>query len=87
MERALPSPAGGLVTGPSEPVFRVSSFCVSGECVAVGFIPGRVLVRHHGDPGQTLDFSNAEWMTFVAGVRRGEFDDVMPAASHTNQEI
>lgn len=57
-----------------EPVFRVSSFCVSGECVAVGFIPGRVLVRHHRDASLTLEFSNDEWSAFTAGVRAGEFD-------------
>lgn len=74
------------MTASDGPQFRVSSFCVSGECVAVGFIPGRVLVRHHSDPSLTLEFRNDEWSAFTAGVRRGEFDDVMPAASHTNQE-
>lgn len=70
-----------------EPQFRASSFCVSGECVAVGFIPGHVLIRHHHGSSPTLEVTNAEWLAFTAGVRRGEFDAVMPAASHTNQEI
>lgn len=60
---------------PSEPAFHISSFCCSGKCVAVAFISGGgVLVRHHHGPGPTLEFSNAEWIAFVEGVRRGEFD-------------
>lgn len=66
---------------PDDPQFRVSSFCVSGECVAVGFIPGRVLVRHHGDSSLTLEFSRAEWAVFTAGVLAGEFDPPPDAES------
>lgn len=62
------------MTDPSEPAFRTSSFCCSGECVAVAFISGGVLVRHHHGPGPTLEFSNTEWIAFVEGVRRGDFD-------------
>lgn len=57
--------------------FHISSFCCSGECVAVAFLAdGSVLVRHHrsGSGGPTLEFSNAEWKAFVAGVHRGEFE-------------
>lgn len=62
------------MTDPSETGFRTSSFCCTGECVAVAFIPGAVLVRHHHGPGVTLEFSTAEWRAFVEGARRGEFD-------------
>lgn len=62
------------MTDPSEPAFHISLFCCSGKCVAVAFISGGVLVRHHHGPGPTLEFSNAEWEAFTGGVKAGEFD-------------
>jgi hypothetical protein len=56
------------------PAFRRSSFCCTGECVAVAFIPGGVLVRHHRGPGPTLEFNFSEWRVFVDAVKAGEFD-------------
>jgi hypothetical protein len=36
---------------------------------------GVVLVRDSKDPsGPVLDFTDAEWSAFIAGVKRGEFD-------------
>lgn len=63
------------------PEFRRSRFCVSGECVAVAFIPGRVLVRHFRGSNVTLEFTDAEWAVFVAGVRAGEFDVPTPTGA------
>lgn len=60
------------------PRFRRSTFCCSGNCVAVAFIPGRVLVRHFRGSSVTLEFTDAEWAVFVAGVRAGEFDVPAP---------
>ncbi|MFA7264944.1 MAG: DUF397 domain-containing protein [Candidatus Nanopelagicales bacterium] len=35
---------------------------------------GRVRVYRRGDPGVVLEFTVAEWLAFLAGVREGEFD-------------
>lgn len=45
-----------------------------GSCVEVAFADDSVLVRHSKDPGgPRLRFTRDEWLTFVAGVRDGEF--------------
>lgn len=49
----------------------------SDNCVEVAFAPdGRTGVRHskHHDGDPVLVFTRAEWLAFVGGVRRGEFD-------------
>jgi hypothetical protein len=65
----------------TDPEFYVSSFCCSGECVAVAFIPGGVLVRHHRGPGPTLEFNFSEWRVFIEAVKAGEFDAPGPIAA------
>ncbi len=56
-------------------VFRVSSFCDGGGCVEVGLAPdGSVTVRDGRDDTRVLEFTAAEWVAFVRGVKAGEFD-------------
>jgi len=49
-----------------------------GHCVEVGMIEdgsGRVAVRHSHDPeGPMIAYTREEWIAFVNGVRKGEFD-------------
>jgi uncharacterized protein DUF397 len=47
-----------------------------GDCVEVAVnLPGLVAVRDSKDRvGGALIFSPAQWMAFLEGVRRGEFD-------------
>lgn len=52
--------------------------CGSSSCVEVKF-PGAfdeswVVVRSSDHPADFVSFSNEEWDTFVAAVKRGEFD-------------
>ncbi|MFC7279013.1 DUF397 domain-containing protein [Paractinoplanes rhizophilus] len=49
-----------------------------GDCVEVAVnLPGVVAVRDSKDRGRaTLTFSPAQWRSFLAGVRDGEFDRV-----------
>ena len=57
--------------------WRKSSRTVSsGNCVEVAAnAPGMVAVRDSKDPdGPKLTFAPAEWDTFTAGVRDGQFD-------------
>lgn len=47
-----------------------------GGCVEVGTVPGLVGVRDTklGAASPVLAFARAEWTTFLAGVKAGEFD-------------
>ena len=46
-----------------------------GQCVEVADLPGSTAVRDSKNPtGPVLVFPRAEWSTFTAGVRAGEFD-------------
>ncbi|NNH72546.1 DUF397 domain-containing protein [Nocardia uniformis] len=55
--------------------FKSSSSAGGQECVEVAFVTGGVGVRDSKDPsGPALIFSSAEWDTFTAGMRAGEFD-------------
>jgi hypothetical protein len=56
-------------------VYATSSFCASGECVAVAQRDGLVLVRDAKHPRRPpLEFSREEWQAFILGVKAGEFD-------------
>jgi hypothetical protein len=65
---------GGSAAAPT--VWRISSLCSGGDCVAVGRMPsGHVLVKDTKDPdGPELRFDASEWRAFVAGIRAGDFD-------------
>jgi len=51
-----------------------SSACESGGCLEVAVVGGAVLLRQSGAPDEVLTLSNAEWLTFLAGVKAGDFD-------------
>jgi hypothetical protein len=56
-------------------VWRISSACVSGECVEVRRNPdGTVSIRNSTDPDRILTVTGAEWEMFRAGVAAGEFN-------------
>ena len=47
----------------------------NGDCVEVSFAEESVLVRHSRYPsGPVLSFTHSEWMAFLSGAHRGEFD-------------
>lgn len=60
----------------SAPVFRVSSYCHTGGCVAVALLPdGDIAVRDQKEVGgPVLRFTAPEWTAFLEGVRSAEFD-------------
>jgi hypothetical protein len=58
--------------------WRKSSECANGECVEIARRPGRVLLRRSQDPHGVLEFTAAEWETFVSALHRGEFDGPEP---------
>jgi len=59
---------------PSGISWRKSSASASGGAVEVAVTSNSVLLRNSRDPvGSILEFSRAEWMAFLVGVRAGEF--------------
>ncbi|QFY12911.1 DUF397 domain-containing protein [Nonomuraea phyllanthi] len=68
-----------MTEGPSDPPellnWRKSSASATGECVEVAFGVKSAYVRDSNSPaGAVLAFSRSDWVAFVEGVRRGEFD-------------
>jgi Domain of unknown function (DUF397) len=61
--------------GAAETSWRRSTRSNTGTCVEVRFSEGSVHVRNsrHRD-GPVLTFTFAEWESFLAGARAGEFD-------------
>jgi|HubBroStandDraft_4_1064222.scaffolds.fasta_scaffold336224_1 hypothetical protein len=62
--------------GEAQTLFYTSSFCASGECVAVARgTDGTVKVRDTKQTRtQALSFTEEEWLAFLQGVKNGEFD-------------
>ncbi len=57
--------------------FKISSFCdnqLNGTCVGVAIEEDAVLVTNTSGPSPVVKFTHEEWVTFVKGVRNGEFD-------------
>ncbi|GLW11982.1 hypothetical protein Misp01_71100 [Microtetraspora sp. NBRC 13810] len=67
-----------MTQGPGDPpelIWRKSSASTTGECVEVAFGPESAYVRDSNSPDEAvLEFSRSDWVAFVVGVRRGEFD-------------
>jgi hypothetical protein len=55
--------------------WKRSTRCSSSDCVEIARVGDAVLVRDSKDAtGANLSFGLAEWQSFLAGVRLGEFD-------------
>ena len=58
--------------------WRKSSFTNGNDCVTVGRYGDMIAVRDSKNPdGDTLRFTAGEWAAFLAGVKAGEFDDLI----------
>ena len=53
--------------------WRRSSICGHTQCVEVQFDRSVVRVRNSGRPGESVEFSTAEWEAFMRAARAGEF--------------
>lgn len=59
-------------------VWRTAKDCNSGHCVEVAALGEGVGIRDSKDPtGPTLSFDRAEFAVFAAGVKAGDFDDLL----------
>ncbi len=57
--------------------WHVSKTCDGGACVKVAPDGDAVLLSSTTQPdGPTIAYTRAEWQEFVAGIRRGDFDDL-----------
>lgn len=62
-------------TPPPPPVWRTSSRCGNGNCVAISTNGHCVLMRDTKDPASPiLTFGRAQWRDFLAGIKANEFD-------------
>jgi predicted secreted Zn-dependent protease len=67
---ANPSAEGGLS-------WRTSRTCDGGACVMVA-LHGESVIFGTGQPGgPTIAYTGAEWKEFIAGVKLGDFDDIL----------
>jgi hypothetical protein len=58
----------------AETRWRKARSCSGGQCVEVAKVGGRYLVRDSKAPdGAVLSFTEAEWLAFAEGVKKGDF--------------
>ncbi len=57
--------------------WRVSRTCESGACIMVARHGDEVIFGNTNHPdGPTYVYTKTEWDEFLAGVKRGDFDDI-----------
>jgi predicted secreted Zn-dependent protease len=57
--------------------WRVSRTCESGACVKVARKGELVLIGNTNDPeDRASEFTKDEWEEFLAGAKKGDFDDI-----------
>jgi predicted secreted Zn-dependent protease len=62
--------------------WRTALSCESGACVQVAADQGSILIGSTRQPsGPMLEYTPAEWREFVAGIKRGDFDDLLKGLS------
>jgi predicted secreted Zn-dependent protease len=63
---------------PDKMDWKVSRACDSGACVGVARQGDLVVIGDTADPGARVSrFTMKEWSAFVAGVKLGDFDDLI----------
>lgn len=52
--------------------------CNQGACVEIAPLRDQIAIRDSKNPaGPVLVYDKEEWQTFVVGVKRGDFDDLL----------
>jgi predicted secreted Zn-dependent protease len=58
--------------------WRTALNCEGGACVEVAADRDTVLMRNSRQPsGPLLEYTPEEWHEFVAGIKKGDFDDLL----------
>jgi predicted secreted Zn-dependent protease len=66
-----------LPSAPQDLDWRISRTCESGACVMVARRGDSVLLGNTSQPdGPISAYTRAEWKEFLAGAKRGDFDDI-----------
>jgi Domain of unknown function (DUF397) len=64
-------------SAPGDMSWRVSRTCESGACVMVARQGDSVVLGNTSNPdGPVFTYTRAEWKEFLAGAKRGDFDDL-----------
>jgi hypothetical protein len=57
--------------------WRIARRCNAGNCVRVAASGDVIVIGDSKSPdGPILTYSQSEWITFVEGIRHGDFDDL-----------
>jgi predicted secreted Zn-dependent protease len=65
--------------GQANPVWRTPLTCNGGACIKVAASGQAILIADSKQPeGPILSYSHDEWQQFVAGIKNGDFDDLVP---------
>jgi hypothetical protein len=71
--------------GPSQELKWVrSQICNGGVCLEVTYDGKSVLLRNSQNPSEIIPLSLAEWLAFIIGVIRGEFDNLVAQITAIN---
>jgi predicted secreted Zn-dependent protease len=58
--------------------WRTALSCDGGECVQVATDQHLILIGNSRQPGgPVLEYTPEEWHEFVAGIKKGDFDDLL----------
>lgn len=58
--------------------WRTALNCNGGTCVQVASTEDRILLGNSRQPGgPVLSYTPEEWYEFVAGIKKGDFDDLL----------
>ena len=64
--------------GNTGPTWRTALSCNGGACVQVAATKNGVLLGNTRQPsGPVLSYTPDEWRKFVAGIKKGDFDDLL----------
>lgn len=71
MQSSFPPSLGNLS-------WRVALQCNGGSCIQVAATGNKIVIGDSKSPGGPfLTYSQNEWIAFVEGVRRGDFNDLI----------
>ncbi|MGH3396264.1 MAG: DUF397 domain-containing protein [Streptosporangiaceae bacterium] len=62
---------------PDDLSWRIARLCNAGSCVRVAASGDTILIGDSKSPdGPVLAYTQSEWLTFVEGVKQGDFDNL-----------
>jgi hypothetical protein len=63
---------------PDDPLWHAAQRCNCGNCVRIATNGEQFFIRDSKSPeGPVLMYTKSEWVSFIEGVRQGDFDDLI----------